>query len=92
MSIGALVGTVLGEILNCYNFQLRYSSFAAIGAAVFMGDQLWSYLLTAVVLAVETTFDYNIVVATGIGVVLIEYLSNLYFHTTKKGATKQEKL
>ncbi|NPA50082.1 MAG: chloride channel protein [Epsilonproteobacteria bacterium] len=91
MSIGALVGYGFGELLLLYGFEIGVFSFAAIGAAVFMGV-IMKLPLTAVVLAVETTFDYNIVVATAISVVLIEYLSSLYFHTQKRDVTRKEKL
>jgi len=91
MSIGALVGYGFGESLNILNFNVEPFYFAAIGAAVFMGV-IMRLPLTAVVLAVETTFDYNIVVATGISVVLIEYMSQLYFHIEKRAVTKQEKI
>ena len=33
--------------------------------------------LTAVILAIKTTFDYNVVIITEVSVVLVEYLSNL---------------
>jgi len=88
MSIGALVGFGFGESMSLMNFEVEPFYFAAIGAAVFMGV-IMKLPLTAVVLAVETTFDYNIVVATGISVVLIEYMSRLYFHIEKKSATKK---
>jgi len=91
MSIGALVGYGFGELLLNANFHIEPFYFAAIGAAVFMGV-LMKLPLTAVVLAVETTFDYNIVVATGISVVLIEYITKLNFTIKKRGITKQEKI
>ena len=91
MSIGALVGYGFGELLINFNFHTEPFYFAAIGAAVFMGV-IMKLPLTAVVLAVETTFDYNIVVATGISVVLVEYMSQLYFHIQKKNATRREKI
>ncbi len=91
MSIGALVGYGFGELLLIYNFNIEPFYFAAIGASVFMGV-IMNLPLTAVVLAVETTFDYNVVVATGISVVLIEYITQLYFHIQKRTITKREKL
>ena len=91
MSIGALVGYGFGELLFLLKFNIEPFYFAAIGASVFMGV-IMKLPLTAVVLAVETTFDYNIVVATGISVVLIEYITQLTFHIQKRGITKQEKL
>jgi len=45
--------------------------------------------LTAVILAMETTLDYNVVIATAISVVLVEYLSSLYFDIRKKYVTKR---
>ena len=48
--------------------------------------------LTAVVLAVETTFDYNVIVATGVSVVLVEYLSSLNFDIKKKYVTRADKV
>jgi len=91
MSIGALVGYGYGEILtNLYHFSFQPFYFAAVGAAVFMGV-LMKLPLTAVVLALETTFDYNIVVATGVSVVVVSYLSNLYFDIRKRYVTKAEK-
>ncbi len=91
MSIGALVGYGFGELLKYYGIMVEPFYFAAIGAAVFMGVTM-KLPLTAVVLAVETTYDYNIVVATGISVVMVEYISSLVFNIDKKGVTKREKL
>ncbi len=91
MSIGALVGYSFGELLTLYNFNIEIFIFAGIGAAVFVGV-IMKLPLTAVVLAVETTFDYNIVVATGISVVLIEYISGIFFSIRKKDVTRKEKI
>jgi len=92
MSIGALVGFGYGELLLDYvGINIEPFYFAAIGASVFMGV-LMDLPLTAVVLALETTFDYNIVVATGISVVLVEYISSLKFTINKRGVTKREKI
>ena len=71
--------------------KLPYFYFAAIGASVFMGV-IMKLPLTAVVLAVETTFDYNVVVATGVSVVLVEYLSSIYFNIKKNYVTKADKI
>ena len=92
MSIGALVGYGYGELI----IQIPHSSiepffFAAVGAAVFMGVVM-KLPLTAVVLALETTFDYNVMVATGVSVVLVSYFSNLYFDIRKKYVTKADKI
>ena len=91
MSIGALVGYGFGELLKHYGIMVEPFYFAAIGAAVFMGVTM-KLPLTAVVLAVETTYDYNVVVATGICVVMVEYISSLVFSIDRKGVTKREKL
>ena len=91
MSIGALVGYGFGELLTIYHFPIEPFYFAAIGASVFMGV-IMKLPLTALVMAVETTFDYNVVVATGVSVVLVEYLSNLYFDIRKKYVTRADKI
>ena len=90
MSIGALIGYGFAEAFSMLHFSVEPFYFAAIGAAVFMGV-LMKLPLTAVILAMETTFDYNVVIATGISVVLVEYLSNLYFHIRRRNATKAYK-
>jgi len=91
MSIGALIGYAFGEIIATYYMQIEPFYFAAIGASVFMGV-LMKLPLTAVVLAMETTFDYNVVVATGVSVILVSYFSNLYFDIRKKYITRADKL
>ena len=91
MSIGALVGYAFGELLNMYNFPIEPFYFAAIGASVFMGV-IMKLPLTALVLSFETTFDYNVVVATGVSVVLVEYFSNIYFDIKKRYVTKADKI
>jgi CIC family chloride channel protein len=90
MSIGALIGYGFGEMLHMYHFPVEPFYFAAIGAAVFMGV-IMKLPLTAVMLSIETTFDYNVVIATGVSVVLVEYFSNLYFDVRKKYVTKANK-
>ena len=91
MSIGALIGYGYGEILTrVHHFAFEPFYFAAVGAAVFMGV-LMKLPLTAVVLSLEVTFDYNVMVATGVSVVIVSYLSNLYFDIRKKYVTKAEK-
>jgi len=90
MSIGALVGYAFGEILFMYHFQIEPYYFAAIGSAVFMGVTM-KLPLTAVVLAMETTFDYNVVISAGVDVALVAYLSSLYFDIKKGYATKADK-
>lgn len=92
MSIGALIGYGYGEILTrVHQFAFEPFYFAAVGAAVFMGV-LMKLPLTAVVLSLEVTFDYNVMVATGVSVVIVSYLSNLYFDIRKKYVTKAEKV
>lgn len=91
MSIGALIGYAFGELVSTYYFPVESFYFAAIGAAVFMGV-LMQLPMTAVMLAMETTFDYNVVVATGISVVLVAYFSSLSFQIRKKYITRADKL
>ena len=91
MSIGALIGYGFGEMLSMYHFDVEPFYFAAIGASVFMGV-IMKLPLTAVILAMETTFDYNVVIATGISVVLVEYFSNLYFTIKKRYVTKADRI
>lgn len=84
MSIGALIGYGFGELLiQYYNFSIEPFYFAAVGASVFMGV-IMKLPLTAVILALETTFDYNVMVATGISVVIVSYFSNIYFDIKRK--------
>jgi CIC family chloride channel protein len=90
MSIGALIGYGFAELFTYLHFPVEPFYFAAIGSAVFMGV-LMRLPLTAVILAMETTFDYNVVIATGISVVLVEYLSNIYFDVRQRNATKAYK-
>lgn len=92
MSIGALVGYGYGELLTqIIDAPLEPFFFAAVGSAVFMGV-LMKLPLTAVVLALEMTFDYNIMIATGVSVVCVSYFSNLYFNIRKKYVTKTDKI
>ena len=92
MSIGALVGYGYGELITqVHHLPLEPFFFAAVGASVFMGV-LMKLPLTAVVLALETTFDYNVMVATGVSVVLVSYLSNIYFDIRKKYVTRADKI
>ena len=90
MSIGALVGYSFGEILSIEHFTLEPFYFAAIGAAVFMGVVM-KLPLTALILSLETTFDYNVVVATGVSVVIVEYISSLNFNISRRNVTKADK-
>jgi len=91
MSIGALIGYAFGEILFMYHFQIEPYYFAAIGSAVFMGVVM-KLPFTAVVLAMETTFDYNVVISAGVDVALVAYLSSLYFDIKKGYVTKADKI
>ncbi len=91
MSIGALIGYAFGELMVSYHMVAEPFYFAAIGAAVFMGV-LMNLPLTALILSLETTFDYNVVVATGVTVVLASYFSSLYFNIRKKTSTQKEKI
>ena len=82
MSIGALVGYGFGEFLVNYGFEIESFYFAAIGAAVFMGVNM-KLPLTAVILALEITYDYNVIVPTAIMVVIVGYLVSLNFELHK---------
>jgi CIC family chloride channel protein len=86
MSIGALVGYGYAEVINSLGMSAEPYSFAAIGAAVFMGV-IMHLPLTAIVLALEITYDYNIVVPTAVIVVVTSYISNLRFDIEKLKAT-----
>ena len=88
MSIGALIGYGFAELISMYLFPIEPFYFAAIGAAVFMGVMM-KLPLTAVILAMETTFDYNVVVGTAISVILVEYFTGLYFDIRKKYVTRR---
>ena len=91
MSIGAIVGYSFGEIISNYHIISEPFYFAAIGAAVFMGT-IMKLPLTALVLSLETTFDYNVVVATGITIVIVEYISSLNFSISRRNVTKADKI
>ena len=82
MSIGALVGYGFGELLVNYGINIEPFYFAAIGAAVFMGVNM-KLPLTAVVMALEITYDYNVIVPTAIMVVIVSYLVSLNFELHK---------
>jgi CIC family chloride channel protein len=91
MSIGALTGYAFGELMTQYIFDVEPFYFAAIGASIFMGV-IMKLPLTAVILSLETTLDYNVVLATGISVVLVEYFSNLHFNIKKRYVNKADKI
>ena len=82
MSIGALVGYGFGEMLVYYGVDIEPFYFAAIGAAVFMGVNM-KLPLTAVVVALEITYDYNVIVPSAIMVVIVGYLVSLKFDIHK---------
>jgi len=87
MSIGALIGYGFGEVSNLlFPWQVESFYFAAIGSAVFMGV-LMRLPLTALVLALEITYDYNVIVPTGLAVILATYFANLNFNIRKLKAT-----
>ncbi len=92
MSIGALVGYGYAELLMEFTaMSVEPFYFAAVGAAVFMGV-IMKLPLTAVILALETTFDYNVVIATGVSVVLVEYFSQRYFTIQRRNVTKADRV
>ena len=92
MSIGALVGYAYAELLNGYvHYSVEPFYFAAVGAAVFMGV-IMKLPLTATILSLETTFDYNVLIATGVSVVMVEYFSQIYFNIQRRNATKVDKV
>ena len=91
MSIGALIGYGFGELMSFFMFPVEPFYFAAIGASIFMGV-IMKLPLTAVVLSLETTFDYNVVIASGISVVLVEFFSNYYFTIKKNYVNKADKI
>jgi len=91
MSIGALIGYGFGELMTHYIFAVEPFYFAAIGASIFMGV-IMKLPLTAVILSLETTFDYNVVIASGVSVVLVEYFSNIYFNIRKSYVNKADKI
>ncbi len=88
MSIGALVGYSYAELLNSFlPFHTQPFFFAAIGAAVFMGV-IMQLPLTAVILALETSFDYSVVISTGVVVVTVSYLTQLHYKIDRKDITR----
>jgi len=83
MSIGALVGYAFAELANEYfSLGIEPFYFASIGAAVFMGVNM-KLPLTALVFALEMTYDYNVLIPTGISVVFVSYLAGLKFNLQK---------
>jgi len=43
-------------------------------------------------LAIETTFDYNVVISVGVDVALVAYLTSLYFDIKQRYVTKADSL
>jgi CIC family chloride channel protein len=82
MSIGALAGYGLGEFMVHLGAHIEPFYFASIAAAVFIGV-LMKLPFTSVVLALEITNDYNVVIATGMSVAIISYLTRLNFNLKK---------
>ncbi|QCT95306.1 chloride channel protein [Caminibacter mediatlanticus TB-2] len=82
MSIGALIGYGFAEVLNIFNFNIEPFYFASIGAAIFIGVNM-KLPFTAVVLAVEITYDYNVVVPVGIGVAFVSHIMSYHFNIRK---------
>ncbi|WP_457562372.1 chloride channel protein [Caminibacter pacificus] len=84
MSIGALVGYGYAEMFNAFfsNITIEPFYFAAIGAALFMGVNM-KLPLTALVVALEITYDYNVIVPTGILYIIVSFLVTLTFDIHK---------
>jgi len=82
MSIGALVGYGFGEWAKGFGLSVEPFYFAAIGAAVFVGVVM-KIPFTAVVLALETTYDYNVVISVGIAVSVVGFMTGAVFDIRK---------
>ncbi|WP_456479855.1 chloride channel protein [Nautilia sp.] len=82
MSIGALVGYGYGEALVGLGLKIEPFYFAAIGAAAFMGVNM-KLPLTAIVMALEVTYDYNVIIPTAIITIISGYLAGLNFQIQK---------
>ncbi len=91
MSIGALVGYGFAEIAGQYmGLDIHSYAFAAIGASVFMGVVM-RLPLTALVLSLEVTYDYNVITTTAITLVLTGHLADMRFHIKKLKAGEIER-
>jgi CIC family chloride channel protein len=90
MSIGALLGYGFAEAFRQYGFLVEPYYFAAIGAAIYVGVVM-RLPFTSVMLAMEITYDFNVVVPTALGVVLVSYLVNLPYPLRKFAATRDQK-
>ncbi|BCD67554.1 chloride channel protein [Nitratiruptor sp. YY09-18] len=73
MSIGALIGYGFGEVMVSLGFFIEPFYYAAIGASVFMGT-IMELPLTAVIAVLEITYDYNVIISTGIIVALVNFM------------------
>jgi CIC family chloride channel protein len=83
MSLGALIGYGYTEFINNFtSLRIEPFYFAAIGGAVFMGVNM-RLPLTAIVMSLEITYNYNVIVPTGIIYVLVAFLMNLKFDIKK---------
>jgi CIC family chloride channel protein len=82
MSIGALTGYAFAELITYLGIPVEPFYFAAIGAAVFVGVVM-KIPFTAVVLALETTYDYNVVIPTGLVVALVGLMASATFELRK---------
>jgi len=76
------VGYGYGEALHLLGYSVESYSFAAVGAAVFMGTVM-RLPLTAMTLALEITYDYNVVVPTALNVVLLSFILQQFFDIRK---------
>ncbi|WP_456342632.1 chloride channel protein [Thermovibrio sp.] len=89
MSIGALIGYGFGEGLRGLGFAVEPFYFAAVGAAVFVGVVM-KIPFTAVVLALEITYDYNVIVPTGLIVSTVGLMASAAFEIKKAMLRRKE--
>ncbi len=89
MSIGALVGYGFGEWVKSFGVNVEPFYFAAIGASVFVGVVM-KIPFTAVVLALETTYDYNVVISAGIAISVVGFMTNAVFEIRKGFLRRRE--
>jgi CIC family chloride channel protein len=89
MSLGALIGYGYAELINHFTtFHIEPFYFAAIGASIFMGVNM-KLPLTAIIMALEITYDYNVIVPTGIIYILVSFLMSLKFDIKKMNLRKK---
>lgn len=92
MSIGALIGYGFAQIVHIYlGLDIHSYAFAAIGASVFVGVVM-RLPLTALVLSLEVTYDYNVITATAITLVFTGYLADMKFNIKKLKANEIDKM